>query len=237
MFITMPEIPTSLSLQGEQHCVLDLVILVTLLDVLLNFGSPVGILQRPFFLGISEHGQHHFGLLSVQSSAFDPLLGVHSPVGMHGLKSSSNSLPVPIFCCATLTMKRGMVRPDGTIVRVIGFRHMLHIRLHLLCFLLGVIIEIRGFLCRMISIWTSCNGTEGGPFRFWPPCHLLSEKLVGSMCHTPASGLWLLRANNRLLAFLPELGQHCSLLGTGVPVSEGSVQVIFCFFLGAMSGR
>ena len=44
MFITMPEIPASLSLQGEQHCVLDLVILVTLLDILLNFGSPVGIL-------------------------------------------------------------------------------------------------------------------------------------------------------------------------------------------------
>ena len=142
MFITMPEILSSLSLQGEQHCILDLVILVTLLDVLLNFGSPVSILQCPFFLRISEHGQHHFGLLSVRSSAFDPLLGIRSPVRMRGLKSSSNSLPVPIFCCATLTMKRGTVRPDGTIVRVIGFKHMLHIRLHLLCFLLGVIIKI-----------------------------------------------------------------------------------------------
>ena len=109
MFITMPEIPASLSLQGEQHCVLDLVILVTLLDILLNFGSPVSILQRPFPFGISEHGQHHFGLLSVRSSAFDPLLGVRSPIEMRGLKSSSNSLLVPIFCCAALTMKRGMV--------------------------------------------------------------------------------------------------------------------------------
>ena len=120
MFITMPEIPVSLSLQGEQHCILDFVILLTLLDVLLNFGSPVGILQRPFFLGISEHGQHHFGLLSVRSSAFDPLLGIHSSVGMHGLKSLFDSLPVPIFCCAALTMERGMVRPNGTIVGVIN---------------------------------------------------------------------------------------------------------------------
>ena len=138
----MPEIPAGLSLQGEQHGVLDLVILVTLLDILLYFSSPVGILQCPFLLQISEHGQHHLGLLSVRSSAFDPLLGVCSPVGMRGLKSSSNSLPVPIFCCTTLTMKRGTVRPDGTIIGVIGFEHMLHIRLHLLCFLLGVIIEI-----------------------------------------------------------------------------------------------
>ena len=142
MFITMPEIPASLSLQGQQHCVLDLVILVTLLDILLNFGSPVGILQCPFLFGISEHGQHHLGLLSVRSYAFDPLLGIRSPVGMRGLQSSANSLTVPIFCCAALTIKRGAVRPDGTIVRVIGFDHKLHIRLHLLCFLLGVIIKI-----------------------------------------------------------------------------------------------
>ena len=233
----MPEIPASLSLQGEQHCILDLVILVTLLDILLNFGSPVGILQHPFLFGISEHGQHHLGLLSIRSSAFDSLLGIHSPVGMRGFQSSSNSLPVPIFCCAVLTMKRSAVQPDGTIIGVIGFDHKLHIRLQLLCFLLSVIVEIQGFLRRMISIWTSCSGTEGGPFWFWPPCHLLSEKLVGSACHTPASGLWFLRANDGSLAVLPELGQHCLLLGTGVPVSKGSIQIIFCFFLGVMSSR
>ena len=156
---------------------------------------------------------------------------------MRGLQSSPNSLTVPIFHCTALTMKRGTARSDGTSIRVIGFNHKLLIRLHILCFLLGVIVEIRGFLCRMISIGTSCNGTEGRPFRFQPPCHLLSKKLVGSACHTPASGLWLLRANDGPLAVLPELGQLCSLLGTGVPVSEGSIQVIFCFFLGAMSGR
>ena len=156
---------------------------------------------------------------------------------MRGFQSLANSLPVPIFCCTALTMKRGMARSDRTSIGVIGFDHKLLIRLHILCFLLGVIVEIRGFLCRMISIWTSCNGTEGRPFRFWPPCHLLSEKLVCSACHTPASGLWLLWANDGPFAVLPELGQHCSLLGTGVPVSEGSIQVVFCLLLGAMSGR
>ena len=142
MFVTMPEIPASLSLQGEQHCVLDLVILVTLLDILLNFGSPIGILQRPFLFGIPEHGQHHLGLLSIWSPAFDPLLGIRSPVGMRGLQSSANSLPLPIFHCTALTMKRGVARSDGISVGVIRFNHKLLIRLHILCFLLGVIIEI-----------------------------------------------------------------------------------------------
>ena len=83
----------------------------------------------------------------------------------------------------------------------------------------------------MVSIRTSCIGTEGGPFWFQPPCQLLGEKPIGSACHTPASGLWLLRASNGLSAVLLELGQHCLLLGTGVPVSKSSIQVIFCLFL------
>ena len=62
--------------------------------------------------------------------------------GMCGFQSSPDSLQVPIFCCAALAMKRGTVRPDGTIVGVVGFDHKLHIRLHLLCFLLGVIVEV-----------------------------------------------------------------------------------------------
>ena len=122
-----------------------------------------------YFFGISEHGQHHLGLLSVRSSAFDPLLGVRSPVGMHGLQSSSNSLLIPIFRCAALAMKRDAARPDGTSVRVIGFDRKLHIGLHILCFLLGINVEVRGLFCRMISIGTSCDGTEGEPFRFRPP--------------------------------------------------------------------
>ena len=142
MFITMPEIPVSLSLQGEQHCILDLVILVALLDILLNFGSPISILQRPFLFGISEHGQHHLGLLSIRSSAFDPLLGICSPVGMSGLHALANSLPVPIFHGAVLTMKRDAARSDGTSVRVIGFDHKFLIRLHILCFLLSVIVKV-----------------------------------------------------------------------------------------------
>ena len=50
MFVTMLEILVSLPFQGEQHHILDLVILVTFLDILLNFGSPVGTLQCPSFL-------------------------------------------------------------------------------------------------------------------------------------------------------------------------------------------
>ena len=237
MFVTMPEIPESLSLQGEQHCVLDLVILVNLLDILLNFGSPIGVLQCPFLFGIPEHGQYHLGLLSVRSSAFDSLLGIRSPVRMRGLQSSANSLLVPIFHCTALTMKKGMARSDGTSVGVIGFDHNLLIRLHILCFLLGVIVEVRGFLCQMISIWTSCNGMEGGPFRFRPPAIFLAKNLSALHVIPWPWGLWLLWADDGPLAILPELGQHSSLLGTGVLVSEGSIQVIFCFFLGAMSGR
>ena len=85
MFVTMPEVPASLSFQGEQHCVLDLVILITLLDILLNLSSPVGILQCPFLFGVPEHGQHHLGLLPVWGPAFDPFLGICSPVGMRGV--------------------------------------------------------------------------------------------------------------------------------------------------------
>ena len=97
---------------------------------------------------------------------------------MHGLQSSPNSLPVPIFRCTALTMKRGTAQLDRTSIRVIRFDHKLLIRLHILCFLLGVIIKIRGFLSRMISIGTSCNGTEDGPFRFQPPAIFLAKNLL-----------------------------------------------------------
>ena len=44
MFVAVPEIPVSLTLQGEQHCVFDLTVLVTFLDVFLHFGPPISIL-------------------------------------------------------------------------------------------------------------------------------------------------------------------------------------------------
>ena len=44
MFVAVPEIPASLTFQGEQHCVFDLTVLVTFLNVFLHFGPSIGIL-------------------------------------------------------------------------------------------------------------------------------------------------------------------------------------------------
>ena len=84
MFVTVPEIPASLTLQGEQHRIFDLTVLVTFLNVLLNFGPPVGILECPFLLGVSEHGQYHLGLLPVWGPAFNAFLGIRRPEGVCG---------------------------------------------------------------------------------------------------------------------------------------------------------
>ena len=84
MFITVPEIPASLTLQGEQHRVFDLTVPVTFLDVLLHFSPAVGILQGPFLLGVSEHGQYHLGLLPIRGLACNAFLGIRRLEGVHG---------------------------------------------------------------------------------------------------------------------------------------------------------
>ena len=84
MFVAVPEIPASLTLQGEQHRVFDLTVLVTFLDVLLHFSPPVGILKGPFLLGVSEHGQYHLGPLPIRGPAVNAFLGIRKLEGVLG---------------------------------------------------------------------------------------------------------------------------------------------------------
>ena len=121
---------------------LNFIVLVTFLDVLLNLGSPVSILQRPLLLRVPEHGQHYFGLLSFRGSAFNPFLGICGSGRVRGPQPSAGSLPIPVLCSATLTMERGTAQ-NGTNVGIVGLDHrFLLLGFHLLQLLIHIIVKV-----------------------------------------------------------------------------------------------
>ena len=92
MLVAVLEIPARLALQGGEHGVLDLIIVKTLLDIL-NFTTPISILQSPLLPGVSEHGEHDLALSPSSRVILYSLPGIDGAQGVSGLQPLLETLP------------------------------------------------------------------------------------------------------------------------------------------------